>query len=107
MSDIERKDIVAQLEELAIDLRIGDTISTEDEMADLLGKAAIEIERLRKGLAEAQKYYGDEVDEFNAGYAAYEAGLLLASEPSDTPHDQWRVGWAWAKFNAENVTDRA
>lgn len=53
-----------------------------------------EAQRLRAVMEE-------EVDEFNAGCAGYEAGLSDKDEPGYAKHDQWRVGWAWAKFNAE------
>ena len=36
--------------------------------------------------------------EFNAGFAAYRAGVPCEAEPSDTVHDSWRVGWAWGAF---------
>ena len=39
-----------------------------------------------------------EVVEFNAGFDAYGAGVPVENEPSDTAHDVWRVGWAWAAF---------
>ena len=39
-----------------------------------------------------------EVAEFNRGFDAYGAGVPLENEPSDTAHDVWRVGWAWAAF---------
>ena len=39
-----------------------------------------------------------EVAEFNAGFDAYGAGVPVENEPSDTAHDVWRVGWAWAAF---------
>jgi hypothetical protein len=42
--------------------------------------------------------YDAEIAEFNAGFDAYEAGVPVDHEPSDTQYDVWRTGWAWAAF---------
>lgn len=113
--DMEPPDILMRLGNEADDLHDGISDSTLDELADLFGESAEEIQRLRKELAEAlyrnqeadaelarlRQVYEAEVDEFNAGCAGYEAGLSDKDEPGYAKHDQWRVGWAWAKFNAE------
>ena len=72
---------------------------------DLLADAAMEramadalISDLRSRIAELEAADCGEVEEFNAGYAAYEAGEPVDSEPSSTTYDQWRLGWAWAAF---------
>ena len=52
------------------------------------------------------------VDEFNAGYEAYKAGLDLDDAeqmyrhalPDEVPsYDQFGIGYAWAKFQAEKA----
>jgi hypothetical protein len=95
-------DILVALNEEADYLRNGPSGATTDELADLLGLAAEEIQNLRDQLTRLRKVYAGETDEFNAGYMAYESAIPFDAEPSSTPHDQWRVGWAWAQFNARN-----
>ena len=52
------------------------------------------LTRLVEQIAE----HAGEIDEFNAGFAAYEEGIDVALEPADTKYDVWRAGWAWAAF---------
>jgi len=60
------------------------------------------IERL-----EVRAKHDDEgVDEFNAGFDAYNQGKVLDDEPSEFRHDQWRIGWAWAQFNKQEEAER-
>lgn len=49
-------------------------------------------------IAELLQQNSEEVAEFNAGYEAYHAGILIDEEPLGLKHDQWRIGWAWAAF---------
>ena len=55
------------------------------------------------------------VDEFNAGYEAYKAGLDLDDAeqmyrhalPDEVPsYDQFGIGYAWAKFQAEKAATK-
>jgi hypothetical protein len=67
----------------------------EAENADLRAKfaaASAEAERLKQ-IANA------EVDEFNAGHAAYQNGESIRDEPSGTKQDHWRVGYAFAAYD--------
>ena len=57
------------------------------------------INKESKELKQAVRESKEEVDEFNLGYEDCMKGLELDDEPMDMPHDQWRVGWAWAWFN--------
>jgi len=34
-------------------------------------------------------------DEFNDGFKAAQAGEKIEDEPSDTKHDEWRIGYVW------------
>lgn len=49
-------------------------------------------------IAELEASSAGEVSEFNAGFHAYETGVPVDEEPSDTAYDVWRAGWAWAAF---------
>lgn len=150
-------DILDKLNEEADLLRDDHSRASDEELADLLGESAEEVQRLRKEIAEAlyrnqeagaeiarlrdqlgraelsyqqcdsdrrsfaeecrvlrkerddarmevqrlRAVMEEEADAFNAGCAGYEAGLSDKDEPGYAKHDQWRVGWAWAKFNSE------
>jgi hypothetical protein len=57
-----------------------------------------------------EKHGAEEVDEFNAGYSAFEQGLNVddaeilyrAALPDDVPsHDTFAIGYAWAKYQKE------
>jgi hypothetical protein len=50
---------------------------------------------------DSMKAYSDaEADQFNDGVDAAERGESDDYEPSYEPNtDQWRVGWAWGKYN--------
>jgi hypothetical protein len=52
---------------------------------------------------EMQRSQAEEVDEFNAGFDAAQRGEPIDNEPSHTPYDVWRVGWAWAKYQKEQA----
>lgn len=113
--DMELPDILAKLSEEADLLRDGNDCASDDELADLFGDAAEEIARLRKEIGEALyrnqeadkeikrmcQVYKDDTQKFNAGCLAYDDGLPYTSAPDKATHDQWRVGWAWAKFQQE------
>jgi hypothetical protein len=126
----QETDILYDLDQQADLLHEQEACITDAELADLLERAMNEIQRLREQLGRAEisyqqcdsdrrsfaanaaelraelarlrKVYASETDEFNAGYMAYESAIPFDAEPSSTPHDQWRVGWAWAQFNAQN-----
>jgi hypothetical protein len=70
-----------------------------EQQAVATDRAPAERDRLRAELAAERQEYTQEVDEFNAGFEAYKAGVAYEDEPNDTIHDQWSVGWAWAAFN--------
>ena len=126
----QETDILYDLDQQADLLHEQEACITDDELADLLERAMNEIQSLRDQLGRAalsyqqcdsdrrsfadnaaelraelarlRKVYADETDEFNAGCAAYESAIPYTAEPSSTPYDMWRVGWAWAQFNAKN-----
>jgi hypothetical protein len=69
-----------------------------------------EVQRLREDLENEKKDRAAEVDEFNAGYQAFDAGLDLDDAerqyryalPDDvSSYDVFGCGYAWAKFLAE------
>lgn len=60
-------------------------------------EAFLENMALRIQLAVLTQSSAEEVDEFNAGFKAYQAGLS-DDETEHHPHDQWRVGYAWAAY---------
>ena len=46
------------------------------------------------------KYHLAELEQFNAGYDAFEAGEPIENCPSFEPDtDEWRIGWAWAQYH--------
>lgn len=49
----------------------------------------------------------EEVDEFNAGYAAFEGGEPIENEYLyDTKYDVWRIGWVWAQYKAAKESEK-
>lgn len=87
--DMELPDILVQLNAMADDLRGGEPINTDDEIADLLGDAAEEIESLRAELAairqnpstafppgrhDVEAFYTDQTD-IGLSYAEVDAAL--------------------------------
>ena len=72
---------------------------------DFVDGLTAQIQNLRTSDSQA-------VDEFNAGYEAYKAGLDLDDAEQmyrhlneDKPsYDQFSIGYAWAKFQAEKAT---
>lgn len=59
------------------------------------------INALEAQVAKLEADYAAEVAEMNAGYSAYKQGQRIDEEPSNTRFDVWRIGWVWAKWNAE------
>lgn len=59
---------------------------------------AAELAMQEKRIAELEKKYSEEADEFNAGYDAAKRGEPMSSEPSNTPYDVWCIGWVWGDF---------
>jgi regulator of replication initiation timing len=65
-----------------------------ENLAEENGNLRREIERLRAAR-------DAEVLQFNDGYRAYENGETTnCSPPYDNDTHQWRIGWAWAQYNA-------
>jgi hypothetical protein len=71
---------------------------------DALRARLAAAEQERDGLRQAD---AQQVDEFNAGYQAFEAGLNVDNAeveyysvlPAEVPHyDVFRIGYAWAKY---------
>ena len=69
----------------------GENYAVDSGVADYLSGMADEVARLRVSI-------DADTAEFNAGFAAYQAGVPCEAEPSDIVHDSWRVGWAWGAF---------
>jgi hypothetical protein len=84
----------------------------EGEQVDLAQQSGViphyqwtnpEVLTLRAEVERLKQQYAEEVDEFNAGYQAARDGLGEDAEPNSTPHDVWRCGYAWGKFEALKV----
>ena len=69
-------------------------------------EAAAELAALRQERDELKLSQAQEVDEFNAGYQAFQEGLDVTSAeieyrgalPDEVPsYDVFRIGYAWAK----------
>jgi hypothetical protein len=68
-------------------------------------KTDFQIQLIAFALRREREERDEEVDEFNAGFDAFEKGLTLDDEPSDTHHDQWCVGWVWAQHEKGKPPD--
>jgi len=98
----EMTECVAELE-AALDAAIKDR-DWHSEQLDRRSVRIAELEGERDAArAEAQarlESYNAEVDELNAGFDAYRAGLSLYDQP-EVIYDVWRVGYAWAAYDAQ------
>jgi len=98
----EMTERIAELE-AALDAAIKDR-DWHSEQLDRRSVRIAELEGERDAArAEAQarlESYNAEVDEFSAGFDAYRAGLSLYDQP-EVIYDVWRVGYAWAAYNAQ------
>ena len=55
------------------------------------------IKELQIEIAKLKREAAEEVEEFNAGYSAFEDGVPIENEPA-TKYDVWRIGWVWAQY---------
>jgi len=98
----EMTECIAELE-AALDAAIKDR-DWHSEQLDRRSERIAELEAERDAArAEAQarlESYNAEVDEFSAGFDAYRAGLSLYDQP-EVIYDVWRVGYAWAAYDAQ------
>lgn len=98
----EMTECIAELE-AALDAAIKDR-DWHSEQLDRRSERIAELEGERDAArAEAQarlESYNAEVDEFSAGFDAYRAGLSLDDQP-EVVYDVWRVGYAWAAYDAQ------
>lgn len=85
----DRAELLRMVEE---QVRINDALLEADEKGCELCEKKDRAELLRM-VEEGE----EEVKEFNAGYAAYERGDPIDSEPPEFRHDQFACGWTWAR----------
>lgn len=60
------------------------------------------IAALESIIERSSKWHHDETYQYNAGYRAYVNGDKLEDKPTfESDHNQWEVGWVFAKHEAE------
>ena len=75
-------------------------LAVYDEMTGRIAELEGERDAARAEAQARLESYNAEVDELNAGFDAYRAGLSLYDQP-EVVYDVWRVGYAWAAYDAQ------
>jgi hypothetical protein len=101
----------AQTELAALRLQLAHYEIGADEQIEREKTESAQLAALRAECDELKAADAQQVDEMNAGYQAFEAGQnadnaeveYYSALPAEVPHyDVFRVGYAWAKYQAEN-----
>ena len=75
-------------------------LAAHDEMAARIAELEAERDAARAEVQARLESHNAEVDELNAGFEAYRAGLSLYDQP-EVIYDVWCVGYAWAAYDAQ------
>lgn len=75
-------------------------LAVYDAMAERIAELEAERDAARAEAQARLESHNAEVDEFSAGFDAYRAGLSFYDQP-EVIYDVWRVGYAWAAYDAQ------
>lgn len=90
---------LAEIEKLNSDLAFQAHLAEESDRRcqQAVDSADAKVAQLRTRIAYLERTDAEQVAEFNAGYEAGERGDP-PDEPAGTKHDEWRVGYAFARW---------
>jgi Lar family restriction alleviation protein len=91
----------------ACTIRTRDRKTKEGAMADWNCRPIESALEAQVKYLELFKMNSDEaVNQFNAGFEAYGKGMGEFDYPAyEQDHDEWRIGWAWAKHHDKKLSD--